>query len=82
MRSISFNSTNEQDILRMKLIGKKSFSKYIKRLLDEEIKRTKVLTPDTTKTATPPIQSRIKPITTTRTLTPKKQVVFNAMLQK
>lgn len=39
VRSISFNKKNLQDIERLNLIGKKSFSRYIKKLLDEEIKR-------------------------------------------
>lgn len=39
VRSISFNKKNPQDIERLKLIGKKSFSRYVKRLLDDEIKR-------------------------------------------
>lgn len=39
VRSISFNRTNPRDLERLKLIGKKSFSRYIKKLLDEEIKR-------------------------------------------
>lgn len=39
VRSISFNKKNPQDIERLNLIGKKSFSRYVKKLLDEEIKR-------------------------------------------
>jgi hypothetical protein len=39
VRSISFNKKNQADKERLKLIGKKSFSKYIKKLLDEEIRR-------------------------------------------
>lgn len=39
VRSISFNKKNPQDIGRLNLIGKKSFSRYVKKLLDEEIKR-------------------------------------------
>lgn len=39
VRSISFNRKNPQDIERLKLIGKKSFSRYLKKLMDEEIKR-------------------------------------------
>jgi len=81
VRSISFNSNNEADIQRTKLIGKKSFSRYVKKLLDDEIKRTKVLTPTTTNTTTPSTQSHIKPVATTRTLTPKKSNVFNPMLK-
>jgi len=82
VRSISFNHKTPADIERLKLIGKRSFSKYIKRLLDEEIKRTKVLPPYTTKTATPSTQSRVVAPTTTTTLTPKKSNVFNPMLKK
>lgn len=81
VRSISFNSTNEADIKRMKLIGKKSFSRYIKKLLDDEIQRTKVLTPTATNAATPSTRSHIKPVATTRALTPKKSNVFNPMLK-
>lgn len=39
VRSISFNKKNPQDLERLKLIGKKSFSRYVKKLLDDEIKR-------------------------------------------
>lgn len=39
VRSISFNKKNPKDVERLKLIGKKSFSRYVKKLLDEEIKR-------------------------------------------
>ena len=81
VRSISVNSNNEADIQRTKLIGKKSFSRYIKKLLDDEIKRTKVLPSDTTKTATPSTQHRLTTTTTTKTLTPKKSNVFNPMLK-
>jgi hypothetical protein len=42
VRSISFNKKNPQDIERLKLIGKKSFSRYVKRLLDDEIKRQSI----------------------------------------
>lgn len=42
VRSISFNKKNPKDIERLKLIGKKSFSRYVKRLLDDEIKRQSI----------------------------------------
>lgn len=44
VRSISFNRTNEKDIQRLKLIGKKSFSRYIKKLLDDELQRQTTIT--------------------------------------
>lgn len=81
VRSISFNKTNAQDILRLKLIGKKSFSRFIKKLLDEEIKRT-VVTNGPTKTDTPQTQRQVIPPTTTKPITPKKPQVFNPMLRK
>lgn len=82
VRSISFNRTNPQDIARLKLIGKKSFSRYIKKLLDEELKRTKVLPIDTTEIDTPQPQSRKKPPAITKPVTPNKPQVFNPMLRK
>jgi hypothetical protein len=42
VRSISFNKTNVKDQERLRLIGKKSFSRFIKKLLDEEIERRKI----------------------------------------
>lgn len=80
VRSVSFNKKNEKDIERLKLIGKKSFSKYIKELLDAELKRKTVTPPTTTKTATPQQQPPKKPVTTTKTVTPQVKV-FNPMLR-
>jgi len=82
VRSISFNRKTPADIERLKLIGKKSFSRYVKKLLDEEIKRTKVLPSDTSKVATPQPQRRVIAPTTTKTLTPKKSNVFNPTLRQ
>lgn len=45
VRSISFNHKNPDDIERLKLIGKKSFSRFVKKLLDEEIKRQSKVPP-------------------------------------
>ena len=54
VRSISFNRTNPDDIKRLKFIGKKSFSKFVKKLIDEEIQKQKAVSPTaTTQTATP-----------------------------
>lgn len=53
VRSVSFNKTNEKDALRQKFIGKKSFSKLIKKLLDEEMKRREFLPSAISQTATP-----------------------------
>lgn len=39
VRSVSFNHTTPKDVERLKHIGKKSFSRYVKRLIDEDIKR-------------------------------------------
>lgn len=39
VRSVSFNYKNEKDVARLNLIGRKKFSTYIKKLLDEELKR-------------------------------------------
>ncbi|EKN67523.1 hypothetical protein P9E76_01335 [Schinkia azotoformans] len=62
VRSISFNRTNPDDIKRLKYIGKKSFSKFVKKLIDEEIQRQKTVTPvDLTKTATPQVQQQVLP---------------------
>jgi hypothetical protein len=76
VRSISFNKTNTQDIARLKHIGKKSFSRYIKNLIDEDIKRQMVTPPATSKTATPPQRQRSTPTTTS------DGVVFNPMLKR
>ncbi|MEC1772307.1 hypothetical protein [Schinkia azotoformans] len=44
VRSISFNRTNPDDIKRLNFIGKKSFSRIVKKLIDEEIKRKSSIT--------------------------------------
>ena len=59
VRSISFNHTNPDDVARLRLIGKKSFSRYIKGLLDAEIKRQSALSTDPTKPATPQPPQRV-----------------------
>ncbi|WP_100406284.1 hypothetical protein [Bacillus solitudinis] len=64
VRSISFNRTNTDDIARLKLIGNKSFSRFVKSLLDAEIKRKEVLAPDTSKADTPQPQQGVIPPTT------------------
>lgn len=81
VRSISFNKNNSQDVERLKLIGKKSFSRYIKKLLDEELKRKKLVVSDTTRTATPQPQRQKIPPTSTKPVTAKPQI-FNPMLRK
>lgn len=54
VRSISFNRTNPADVARLKFIGKKSFSKFVKKLIDEEIQKQKAVSPTaTTQTAKP-----------------------------
>jgi len=73
VRSVSFNKKDPQDIARLQLIGKKSYSRFIKRLLDEEIKRQSLGVTATTKTATPPQTRREEPTTTSRTVVPQQQ---------
>lgn len=68
VRSISFNRTNSKDIARLKLIGKKSFSKYMKKLLDAEIERQKV--------------TSIKKETPQPTRQPVKLKPYNPMLKR
>ncbi|WP_100408431.1 hypothetical protein [Bacillus solitudinis] len=92
VRSISFNRMNEKDIARLSLIGKKSFSRFIKRLLDDEIKRQNVpineLVPvTTTKVDTPILQQRVIPPNTPLPVRPQNQHYqqtprpYNPMLQ-
>lgn len=83
MRSVSFNVNNPEDKKRLELIGRKSFSKFIKKLLDEEIKRQQkaLVEPATSKpTPTPTTKVKMKP-TTSETLVTKPKV-FNPMLQR
>ena len=72
VRSVSFNKTDDKDIARLKLIGKKSFSKYIKGLLDAEIKRHSLVLPTTTNLGTPQPQQRVQPPKPERTVIPPK----------
>ncbi|WP_144559530.1 hypothetical protein [Shouchella miscanthi] len=85
VRSISFNKTNKDDILRLQLIGKKSFSRFIKKLLDDEIKRKGLLPSDTTHTATPQPERKVLPTKLVATVTPKKPQTpppYNPMLSR
>lgn len=86
VRSISFNKTNEKDIARLKLIGKKSFSRFIKKLLDEEIKRQNNI-PTTPKTnETPKMQQRVNPIPKPPNVPNKPRIAkpkpYNPMLRR
>lgn len=84
VRSISFNRKNPQDIDRLKLIGKKSFSKYVKKLLDAELEKKEVKPITTTKTDTPQQPQSIKPTAITKPVLPKKQskpALINPMLR-
>lgn len=38
-KSVSFNKTKEEDVKRLKHIARKNFSKYIKKLIDEDIEK-------------------------------------------
>ncbi|MBU9724108.1 MULTISPECIES: hypothetical protein [Bacillaceae] len=83
VRSISFNKTNEKDIARLKLIGKKSFSRFIKKLLDDEIIRRQSEIPnDTTKIDTPQMKQRVIPNSKPKPIRPQQQPTkpFNPML--
>lgn len=82
VRSISFNRTNSKDIARLKLIGKKSFSRFIKKLLDEEIKRQTVTPSATTKTATPQPQQKVLPTVKHKPVRPQQQTQNNPMLRR
>lgn len=85
VRSVSFNKKNHQDVARLKLIGKKSFSKFIKKLLDAELEKKEVKPVDTIKSATTKQTQQIKPAATTKPLTPKpkqsKPAFVNPMLR-
>ncbi|MED1603601.1 hypothetical protein [Alkalihalophilus marmarensis] len=88
VRSISFNKKNEKDVERLKLIGKKSFSRFIKKLLDEEIIRTSDITRQriveevTIKVGTPQETKEIKPVQVRQSLTPNPPPkTFNPMLK-
>ena len=39
IRPVSFNRKNKKDQERLKLVGRKAFSTFVKKLLDEEIER-------------------------------------------
>ncbi|WP_096201872.1 hypothetical protein [Bacillus sp. FJAT-45350] len=39
VRPVSFNKNNPKDQERLKLVGRKAFSTFVKKLIDEEIKR-------------------------------------------
>ncbi|WP_096440650.1 hypothetical protein [Alteribacter populi] len=78
VRSISFNKTNPKDIERLRLIGKKSFSRFIKKLLDDEIKRQAVIPSAHTKPATPQQRTKVKPVVTKKEVRPK----LNPMLRE
>lgn len=87
VRSVSFNKNNPQDIARLKLIGKKQFSTFIKKLIDEELTRQEVIPTANTKPATPQPQQKVKPVTNTKPVIPKKKApvpkktpIFNPML--
>ena len=76
VRSISFNRTNPDDVRRLDFIGKKSFSRLVKKLIDEEIKRKSSIT----------INSQtVVPNTSIGTPQKKQQVVsqpYNPMLKQ
>ncbi|ADU30384.1 hypothetical protein [Evansella cellulosilytica] len=83
VRSISFNKKNEKDIARLKLIGKKSFSRFIKKLLDDEIIRRESEVPsNTTKSDTPQMKQRVITNSRSKPIRPKQQSnkPFNPML--
>jgi len=84
VRSISFNRTNKDDILRLQLIGKKSFSRFIKQLLDDEIKRKGLLPTATREVATPQPERKVLPNKRGEVVTPKKPQTpppYNPMLR-
>lgn len=84
VRSISFNKTNKADILRLQLINKKSFSRFIKKLLDDEIKRKGLLPTDTSEADTPQPERKVLPPKKVAAVTPLKQQTpppFNPMLR-
>ncbi|WP_017728467.1 hypothetical protein [Halalkalibacterium ligniniphilum] len=84
VRSISFNRTNPDDVARLRLIGKKSFSKYIKHLLDEELKRQTVTPVATTETDTPQQREKVLPPKKQPVVRPQQQQpqLFNPMLRR
>jgi hypothetical protein len=61
VRSISFNKANDKDINRLKLIGKKSFSRYIKKLLDDELQRQATTTISSSNSGTPQHPKKVIP---------------------
>lgn len=76
IRPVSFNRTNPADQARLELIGRKSFSKFVKKLLDEEIARRELkvsennnevklgVEPEAEKNTEETPKNEIKPITT------------------
>lgn len=92
VRTISFNRSNPNDQARLKLIGKKSFSRYIKHLLDEEIKRQNAnsantnyseIPKSTSNTTQTQSQQRVIPTANTTPVIPqpKPKVFTNPMLK-
>lgn len=75
VRSISFNHTNEKDVKRLKLIGGKSFSRYIKKLLDEEIQRQSTVVINRSPSGTPQKRNEVLPKESAKPM-------VNPMLQK
>jgi hypothetical protein len=45
VKSVHFNITNEEDSLILQGIGKRNFSKYVKELIKEDIKKNGQQTP-------------------------------------
>ncbi|MEC1697772.1 hypothetical protein [Schinkia azotoformans] len=87
IRPISFNRNNQKDKERLDFIGRKSFSRFIKKLIDEEIKRKKEILPEPEKEVIeviPEIEETILPIEEEKTLEEKpkrnyEQYYQNAM---
>ena len=76
IRPISFNKNNAKDKERLDLIGRKSFSRYIKKLLDEEIKRQKTLLPESEKEVIevlPEIEETVLPVKEEKIVEEKKK---------
>lgn len=75
IRPISFNRKNEKDQKRLKLVGKKAFGTFIKKLMDDEIERRASITIPRRNSIKPLQEKEAKPKEATKPM-------VNPMLQK
>jgi hypothetical protein len=74
IRPVSFNYKNAKDQRRLKFIGKKSFATFVKKLIDEEMKRSEsVISHGNSEKAQSQQQQPVIPPSNTKTVIPKRQ---------